>query len=130
MLGYWLAVVVADVGQMLGKANHKGSGTSGSLTNVDHVAQLTGDGIHQIVALTREGPLDVHLTFGTSNGGVDAQVGACLAPVSGHVPGVVLTWLRRLEGTRMLQRFRSFLKATRGLLQKVVPTVVLFCRAS
>ena len=35
------------------------------------------------VALTREGPLDVYLTFGTSDGGVYAQVGACLAPVSG-----------------------------------------------
>ena len=40
----WLAAVVADVGQMLGKANHKGPG---SLTNVDHFAQLTGDGMHQ-----------------------------------------------------------------------------------
>ena len=35
MLGYWLAVVVADVGQMLGKANHKGPG---SLTNINRVA--------------------------------------------------------------------------------------------
>ena len=36
-----------------------------------------------VVALTREGPLDVNLTFGTSDGGVGAQVGACLAPASG-----------------------------------------------
>ena len=35
VLGYWLAAVVADVSQMLGKANHKGPG---SLTNVDHFA--------------------------------------------------------------------------------------------
>ena len=35
VLGYWLAAVVADVGQMLGKANHKGPG---SLTDVDRVA--------------------------------------------------------------------------------------------
>ena len=35
VLGYWLAAVVADVGQMLGKANHKGPG---SLTNVNHFA--------------------------------------------------------------------------------------------
>ena len=35
VLGYWLAAVVADVGQMFGKANHKGPG---SLTNVDHFA--------------------------------------------------------------------------------------------
>ena len=35
VFGYWLAAVVADVGQMLGKANHKGPG---SLTNVDHFA--------------------------------------------------------------------------------------------
>ena len=80
VLGYWLAAVVADVGQMLGKANHKGPG---SLTNVDHFALLTGDGIHQVAALTHEGPLDVHLTFRTSDGGVGAQVRACLAPVSG-----------------------------------------------
>ena len=31
--------------------------------------------------LTREGPLDVHLR--TPDGGVGAQVGACLAPASG-----------------------------------------------
>ena len=36
-----------------------------------------------VVALTREGPLDVNLTFGTSDGGVGAQVGECLAPVIG-----------------------------------------------
>ena len=35
VLGNWLASVVADVGQMFGKANHKGPG---SLTNVDHFA--------------------------------------------------------------------------------------------
>ena len=39
VLGYWLA---ADVGQMLGKANHKGAGR---LDNVDHAAGLPGDGI-------------------------------------------------------------------------------------
>ena len=64
VFGYWLAAVVADVGQMLGKANHKGPG---SLTNVYHFAYQTGDGIHQVVALTLEGPLDVHLTFKTSD---------------------------------------------------------------
>ena len=87
--------------------------------------------MHQVVALTGEGPLDVHLTFRTSDGGVGAQVG-CLAPVSGtgNVPGVVFTRLRRLECTRMLRRFRSFLKAIRGLSQKVVPTVALFSRES
>ena len=80
MLGYWPAAVLADVGQMLGKANLEGPGR---LVNVDHVTGLTRDGIHQVVALTGEGPLDVHLTFGTSDGGVGAQVGACLAAVSG-----------------------------------------------
>ena len=34
-LGYWLAAVEVDVGQMLDKANHKGPG---SLTNVNHFA--------------------------------------------------------------------------------------------
>ena len=79
-LGYWLAAVVADVSQMLGKVNHKGPGY---LANIDHVAGLTGDGLHHVVTLTREGPLDVHLTFGMSDGGVGTQVGECLAPVSG-----------------------------------------------
>ena len=51
-----------------------------------------------------------------------------LSVVQGNVPGVVFTWLRRLECTRMLQRFRSFLKATRGLSQKVVTTVALSSR--
>ena len=37
-----------------------------------------------------------------------------LSVVQGNVPGVVFTRLRRLECTRMLRRFRSFLKATRG----------------
>ena len=55
----------------------------GSLTNIDEVARLTGDGICQVVALTRERPLHRHVTIGTSNGGVSAQVGACLTPVSG-----------------------------------------------
>ena len=35
VLGDWFAAIVADVGQMLGKANHKGPG---SLTNVNHFA--------------------------------------------------------------------------------------------
>ena len=35
VLGYWLAAVVADVGQMLGKANYKGPGGP---TDVDRVA--------------------------------------------------------------------------------------------
>ena len=35
VFGYWLAAVLADVGQMLGKASHKGLG---SLTNVYHFA--------------------------------------------------------------------------------------------
>ena len=35
VLGNWLASVVADVGQMFGKANHKGPGI---LTNLDHFA--------------------------------------------------------------------------------------------
>ena len=64
---------------MFSKANHKGSG---NLTNVDHIARLAGDGIHQVDTLTCEGRLDVHLTFGASDGGVGTQVGACLAPVS------------------------------------------------
>ena len=49
VLGYWLAAVVADVGQMLGKANRKGPGR---VTNVDPVAGLTDDGIHQVVPKT------------------------------------------------------------------------------
>ena len=65
---------------MLGKANNKGPG---SLTNVDYFAELTDDGIHQVVALAREGRLDVYLTFRTFDGGVCAHVGAWLAPVSG-----------------------------------------------
>ena len=65
---------------MLGKANHK---RYGRFTDVDHAARLTGDGIHQVVALTREGLLDVYLTLGTSDGGGGAQMGACFAPVSG-----------------------------------------------
>ena len=60
--------------------NHDGPG---SLTNIDEVARLTGDGIYQVVALTRESPLDRHVTVGTSDGGVSAQVGVCLTPVSG-----------------------------------------------
>ena len=56
----------------------------GSLTNIDEVARLTGDGICQVVALTRERPLHRHVTIGTSNGGVSMQVGTCLAPVSGE----------------------------------------------
>ena len=55
----------------------------GSLTNIDEVARLTGDGIYQVVALTRESPLDRHATVGTSDGGVSAQVGTCLTPVRG-----------------------------------------------
>ena len=79
VLGYRLAVVVADVSQMLRKTNCEGLG---SLTNIDEVARLTGDGIYQVVALTCESPLDRHVTIGTSNGGVSTQVGTCLTPVS------------------------------------------------
>ena len=80
VLGYRLAALVADVSQMLRKTNREGPGC---LTNIDEVTRLTGDGIYQVVALTRESPLDVHVTIGTSNGGVSAQVGACFVPVSG-----------------------------------------------
>ena len=51
-----------------------------------------------------------------------------LSVVKGNVPGVVFTWLQRMECTRWLRRFRSFLKTIRGLSQKVMPTVVLFSR--
>ena len=74
VLGYRLAALVADVSRCEGP---------GCLTNIDEDTRLTGDGIYQVVALTRESPLDVHVTIGTSNGGVSAQVGACFAPVSG-----------------------------------------------
>ena len=80
VLGYRLAEVVADVSQMLRKRNREGPGC---LTNIDEVTRLTGDGIYQVVALTHESPLDRHVTIGTSNGGVSAQKGACLATVSG-----------------------------------------------
>ena len=63
MVGYRLAVVVADVSQMLRKTNCEGLG---SLTNIDEVARLTGDGIYQVVVLTRESPLDGHVTLGAS----------------------------------------------------------------
>ena len=55
------------------KTNREGPA---SLTNIDEVARLTGDGIYQVVALTCESPLHRHVTIGTSNGGVSAQVGA------------------------------------------------------
>ena len=87
-LGYWLAAVVADVSQMLGKVNHKGPGY---LANIDHVAGLTGDGIHQVVALTHERPLDVHLAFGTSDGGVGEQVGA-MPCICQQYRGMCLVW--------------------------------------
>ena len=80
VLGYRFAAVVEDVSQMLQKPNRKGPE---SLTNIDEVARLTGDSIYQVVALTCENPLDRHVTIGTSNGGVSAQVEACLTPVSG-----------------------------------------------
>ena len=81
MLGYEFAEVVPDVSQRLRKTNREGAG---SLTDTDEVAaRLTGDGVYQVVALTRGSPLDGHATIGTSDGGVRAQVGACLTPVSG-----------------------------------------------
>ena len=49
VLGYRHAAVVADVIQMLRKTNHKGPG---SITNIDEVARLTGDGVYQVAALT------------------------------------------------------------------------------
>ena len=75
VLGYRLAALVADVSQMLRKTNREGPGC---LTNIDEVARLTGDGIYQVVALTPESPLDVHVIIETSNGGVSAQVGHAL----------------------------------------------------
>ena len=60
--------------------NHEGPG---SLINIDEVARLTSHGIYQVVTLTHESPLNRYVTIGTSNGGVSAQVGACLTPVSG-----------------------------------------------
>ena len=58
MLGYEFAAVVVDVSQMLRKTNREGPGC---LTNIDEVARLTGDGVYQVVALTRESPLDRHI---------------------------------------------------------------------
>ena len=58
VLGYRLAVVVADVSQMLRKTNCEGLG---SLTNIDEVARLTGDGIYQVVTLACQSPLDRHI---------------------------------------------------------------------
>ena len=63
MVGDRFAVVVADVSHMLQKMNCQGPG---SLTLQDDVARLTGDGIYQVVVLTRESPLDGHVTLGTS----------------------------------------------------------------
>ena len=80
MLGYRFAAVVVDVSQMFRKMNCEGPG---SHTNIDEVARLTGDGIYQVVALARQSPLDRHVTIGTSNGGVSAQVGTRLTPISG-----------------------------------------------
>ena len=51
VLGYRFAAVMANVSQMFRKMNHEGPG---SLTNIDEVARLTGDGIYQVVALTCE----------------------------------------------------------------------------
>ena len=51
-----------------------------------------------------------------------------LSVVQGNVPGMEFTRVRRLECTRILGRYRSFLKTTKGLSQKVVPTVALFSR--
>ena len=59
--------------------NHEGPG---SLTNIHEVARLTRHGIYQVVTLTHESPLNRHVTIGTFNRGVSAQVGACLTPVS------------------------------------------------
>ena len=63
VLGYRFAVVVADVSHMLRKMNREGPG---SLMLQDDVARLTGDGIYQVVVLTRESPLDGHVTLGAS----------------------------------------------------------------
>ena len=57
---------------MLRETKRKGPG---SLTNTDEAARLTGDGIYQVVALTRKRPLDGHVTIGTSDGGVREQMG-------------------------------------------------------
>ena len=53
---------------------------------------MTGDGIYQVVALTCESSLDRHVTIGTSNGGVSAQMGHALYLLEalGNVPGVEL----------------------------------------
>ena len=74
------AIGLLRLWQMFRKTNREGPG---SLTNIDEVARLTGDGIYQVVTLTRESPLDRHVTVGTSDGGVSAQVRTCLTPVRG-----------------------------------------------
>ena len=84
--------------------------------------------------LTREGPLDVHLTFRTSDGGVGAQVGAYLAPVSvtgecawcGVYTAAEVGVYKNVTEVQIF--FVFFLKATKGLSQKAVPTVALFSR--
>ena len=75
---------------MLRKTNLEGPG---SITNIDEVARLTSNGIYQVVALTRESPLDRRVTTGTSNGGVSGQMGAYTLHLSveqGNIPDVEL----------------------------------------
>ena len=81
VVGHRSAAAVADVSQMLRKTNRQGPG---SLTTTAEVTRPTGDGIYQVVALTRKRPLDGRVTIGSSDGGVSAHVGACLAPNSKH----------------------------------------------
>ena len=42
------------------------------------------------------------------------------------MPGVEFTWLLEFECTQISHRFRSFLKAAKGLSQKVMLTAALF----
>ena len=48
----------------------------------NHVAKLTSYGIHWVVAVTGDSPSDAHVTFGTIEASVDAQVGTRCALVS------------------------------------------------
>ena len=72
---------------MLQKTNLEGPG---SITNIDEVARLTSNGIYQVVALTRESPLDRRVT---TDGGVSGQMGAYTLHLSveqGNIPDVEL----------------------------------------
>ena len=79
MLCYRFAAVVADVSQMFRNLADICHNLVYAITNIDEVARLTGDGIHQVVALTRESPLGRHGTIRTSNAGVRAQNSSSLS---------------------------------------------------